>query len=84
MTTPPDSFELRTAPSGPRHYLACKPVHCGDTLQLCFSGGWVTGRYEWDSNVVNRPRFHCSIELATGGVEECAIVIPEGALLRRP
>ena len=83
MSTPGDTLELRVGPSGPRYFLAGKPVHGGDTLRLCFSGGWVTGRYEWANDPAVLPRFHCSIELAGGGVDECSIPIPEGALLRR-
>ena len=79
-----DTIELRAGASGLRYYLADRPVHGGDTLQLCFSGGWVTGRYEWNADPSERPRFHCSIELEGGEVEECSIPIPEGALLRRP
>jgi len=84
MSSSPDTLELRARASGPRFCLAGRPVHGGDTLQLCFSGGWVTGRYEWDGDPSTPPRFHCSIELEGGRVEECSLPLPEGALLRRP
>jgi hypothetical protein len=53
-------------------------------MQLCFSGGWVTGRFEWSGDPGERPRFSCSIELDGGGVEEHVVEIPDRALLRWP
>jgi hypothetical protein len=78
------ALELRSAPSGLRHYLGGRPLHGGDLLQLCFSGGWVTGRYERDREHPDRAWFHCSIELDGGRTAEHVLAIPEGALVRRP
>jgi hypothetical protein len=77
------SLELRTDLAGrPRHYLAGRPVVGGSVVQLCFSGGWVTGRFDWNGNIDERPRFSASIELDGGGVAEHSLEIPERALLR--
>jgi hypothetical protein len=76
------SLELRDGAGGFRYYLAGKPVDGASVMQLCFSGGWITGRFEWSGNPTGRPRFHCSIELDGGGVEEHSLEIPERALLR--
>ncbi len=86
MNTPSthQAIELRAAMSGPRYYLAGRALHGGDILQLCFSGGWVTGRYEWDQGQGGRPRFSCSIELEGGGVATHSLEIPERALFRWP
>lgn len=68
-----------------RHYLAGRVVQGGDPIDLCFSGGWVTGRYEWSGATHELPRFHYSIELmAEGKVVEGTLEIPEGAVLRWP
>lgn len=68
-----------------KHRLAGRPVHGGDPIQLCFSGGWVTGRYEWSGQAHEPAYFHYSLELiAEGQVEPGIIVIPEGAILRWP
>jgi hypothetical protein len=40
-----------------RHYLAGRPVHCGDSLQLFLAGEWVTGRYEWTGKPDELPTF---------------------------
>jgi hypothetical protein len=79
------SLELRTGLGGrPRYYLAGRVVTGGSVLQLCFSGGWVTGRLDWSGESPVRPRFYASIELEGGGVEEHSLELPEGALLRWP
>ena len=52
--------------------------------QLCFSGGWVTGRFEWNGELGEGPRFSCSIELDGGRVAEHSLEIPDGALMRWP
>jgi hypothetical protein len=78
------SLELRDRPSGPRYYLAGRPLVGCSTVQLCFSGGWVTGRFEWSGNPDEPPRFHCSIEQEVGGVVDHVLDIPEKALLRWP
>lgn len=79
----PETLKLAESFSGLRYTLHGKPLHGGDTLALCFSGGWVVGRFEWSSDPAERPRFHCSIELEGGEVEPFDIPIPERALLRR-
>lgn len=84
MQDQPSTLELRAGPSGPRYYLAGRPVSGGSPLQLCFSGGWVTGRYEWSGDYADAPRFFASIELAGGQVEILSFALPEGALLRWP
>jgi hypothetical protein len=78
------SLELRERQDGRyKHFLSGRPLNGGDPVQLCFSGGWVTGRYEW-SLPEQPPRFHFSVELAGGRVWEAHIELPEGALLRWP
>lgn len=46
-----------------RHYLAGKPVHCGDVLELYLDGQWKTGRYEWTGKPDDLPTFHHDGEL---------------------
>jgi hypothetical protein len=84
MSDPADTLELRTGPSGPRYHLAGRPVTGGAPVQLCFSGGWVTGRFEWTREYAEAPKFHASIELEGGKVHALAFDLPEGALLRWP
>jgi len=38
-----------------RYYLANQPVHCGEILELCHSGSWVPGRFEWSGDPEERP-----------------------------
>jgi hypothetical protein len=80
---PPATLKLINTLSGLRYSLLGKPLLGGDTLSMCFSGGWVVGRFEWNSDPAEPPRFHCSIELEGGQVEALDIVIPERTLLRR-
>jgi len=80
----PQTLELRTTGGRPRHWLGDRPVNGGDALELCFSGGWVVGRYEWDAEKQERPLFHCSIVLQEGDVAETVIEIPDGAVMRWP
>jgi hypothetical protein len=82
MTGRAKSLDLRDGASGPRYHLAGRPVAGGSVVQLCFSGGWVTGRFEWSGQADEKPHFHCSVELDGGGVEEHVVEIPERALLR--
>jgi len=84
MTDHAGSLELRAGLSGPRYFLAGRLVPNGSVVQLCFSGGWVTGRMEWTGVPDGKPRFHASIELDGGGVVEHSLPLPEGALLRWP
>ncbi|MET0388738.1 MAG: hypothetical protein ABW321_22390 [Polyangiales bacterium] len=68
-----------------KHYLFGRPVGGGDPIDLCFSGGWVTGRYEWSGEPAERPSFHYSLELIDEGrVAQGVITIPDGAILRWP
>jgi hypothetical protein len=68
-----------------KHYLDGRPVNGGDPIDLCFSGGWVTGRYEWSGEPNVPPCFHYSLELiAEGRVAPGILAIPEGAVLRWP
>jgi hypothetical protein len=78
-----ETIEIAETLSGWRYCLEGRPLHGGDTVALCFSGGWVIGRFEWNSDLSERPRLHCSIELVGGKVEPFSLVIPEGAILRR-
>jgi hypothetical protein len=79
----PETLKLIDTLSGLRYSLQGKPLRGGDTVALCFSGGWVIGRFEWNSDPAEPPRFHCSIELEGGKVEMIDIAIPERALLLR-
>jgi len=80
---PVGTLKLAETLSGLRYCLDGKPLRGGDILELCFSGGWVVGRFEWTSDPAERPTFHCSIELVGGKVEPFDLAIPEGAILRR-
>ena len=85
MTGRAKTLELRPDLAGrPRYYLAGRPVPGGSVVQLCFSGGWITGRFDWSGSTDERPRLSCSIELDGGGAGEHSLAIPERALLRRP
>jgi hypothetical protein len=84
MTDHDHTLELRHGLVGDRYYLDGRLLNGGDILELCFSGGWVTGRYEWNPERAENPRFYCSIELAGGGVTEHVLEIPNRALLRWP
>ncbi len=79
----PEALQLVNTQSGLRYSLRGKPLYGGDTIALCFSGGWVIGRFEWNSDLDQPPRFHCSIELEGGRVATCTLAIPEGALALR-
>jgi hypothetical protein len=68
-----------------KYYLAGRPVSGGDPIDLCFSGGWVTGRFEWNGDGHVPPEFHFSITLlGEGRVHEASFVLPEGAIVRWP
>ncbi len=41
-----------------RYYLAGRPVHCGDVLDLYIEGHWRSGRYEWTGKTDELPTFH--------------------------
>jgi hypothetical protein len=74
-------LELRVRGTGFKHYLLERPLSGGDVIELCMSGGWVTGRYEW-AGEAQLPRFHFSVELGEGRVWESSFALPEGALVR--
>lgn len=78
------SLELRDTQGRLRFFLDGRVVSGGSTLELCFSGGWVVGRFEWSGDAAEAPRFHASIELAAGGVVEHSLSLPDGARLRWP
>lgn len=40
-----------------RHYVANRPVHCGDMLELYSDGQWKIGRYEWTGKADELPTF---------------------------
>jgi hypothetical protein len=85
MRTDGSTLELVDRSGRVKYYLAGRVVTGGDPVDLCFSGGWVTGRYEWSGDVSERPSFHYSLELmAEGRVAQGIIEIPEGAVLRWP
>jgi hypothetical protein len=79
----PEALQLVETQSGFRYALRGKPLYGGDTIALCFSGGWVIGRFEWNSDLDRPPRFHCSIEIEGGRVAAFSLDIPEGALVLR-
>jgi hypothetical protein len=68
-----------------KYSLGGRLVSGGQPLDLCFSGGWVTGRFEWSGDAAERPRFHYSIALlGEGRVHEDSFVLPENAVMRWP
>jgi hypothetical protein len=75
------TLELRDQGGRLKHYLDGKPVNGGDLLEVCFSGGWLPMRYEWNGDL-SSPRFHFSVELGAGRVWESFLELPEDALLR--
>lgn len=78
------SLRLGRAQGADRFFLHDRPVGGGDIVQLCTSGGWITGRFEWDAGVGGVPTFYFSVELEGGGVTQLDFPIPERALLRWP
>ena len=74
---------------GLRHFLACRPVHAGDVLDLRLSGDqWIPVHYEWSWQPTDVPRGY----MALGGRGEdigwdpgvVSFKLPERAELRRP
>jgi hypothetical protein len=85
MSTPSQTVRLVERDGRARYWLGDRPVNGGDPIDLCFGGGWVTGRFEWTGARVERPRFHYSISLvAQGRVVEGDLELPEGAVVRWP
>jgi ketosteroid isomerase-like protein len=78
-----ETLRLGQAQGSRRFVLAGRGLNGGDIVQLCCSGGWITGRFEWDGQPDAAPRFFFSIEREGGRVEQQSLAIPEGALLRR-
>ena len=76
------TLELRDQGGRPKHYLDGRPVSGGDLIEVCFSGGWLPMRYEWNGDVLRPPHFHFSVELGGGRVWESFLELPEDALLR--
>lgn len=76
-------LELRERARRWQHFLLGRPVHGGDPIELCFSGGWVTGRHEW-AGPEHAPRLFFSVELGGGRGWESWLELPEGALLSWP
>ncbi len=66
-----------------RWFLNDRPLDGGTIVQLCCSGGWLTGRFECDSGTGDAPTFFFSIELGGGELSQQKLALPEGALLRR-
>jgi len=83
MTTEPETLRLAPAQGTLRWTLGGRVLHGGDLIQVCCSGGWITGRFEVGSDVDAKPLFYFSIELGGGKVAQQFIEIPEGALVRR-
>jgi len=79
----PETLHLVHAQGSLRYALGARALNGGDLFELCCSGGWLTGRFEWDGRVDAAPRFFFSIELEGGKVAQHSLEIPEGALLRR-
>lgn len=84
MTEVSGSLSLGRAAGAERYFLLDRAIRGGDIVQLCASGGWITGRYEWDPGSSRPPTFYFSVELDGGGVEQLSFPIPERALLRWP
>jgi hypothetical protein len=85
MSTLSQTFRLVERDGRAKYWLGDRPVNGGDPIDLCFSGGWVTGRFEWTGVLAERPRFHYSIALVVNGcVVKGDLVLPEGAVVRWP
>jgi hypothetical protein len=83
---PKHGSPLRTgkAQGTSRFFLEDRPLSGGSVVELCCSGGWLTGRFEWEGDVDAAPSFYFSIEIEGGDVDQQRIELPEGALLRWP
>jgi hypothetical protein len=56
-------LELRTEAGGLRYYLAGKPIHAGELLELLLDDGrWMLGRYEWNYRKEDSPWFYLDTE----------------------
>ncbi len=83
MSPPAASMRLGRAQGAHWYFLRDRPISGGDVVQMCTSGGWIMGRFDWDSGVGGVPTFYFSVELDGGGVALLHFPIPERALLRR-
>jgi hypothetical protein len=84
MSDTSGTIELAHAQGTLRYSLLGRSLSGGDVVQLCCSGGWITGRFEWEGSTEAPPSFYFSIELAGGRTAQRVLPIPEGALLRWP
>lgn len=84
MPFPAGFLTLGHAQGSTRYFLLDRPISGGDVIELCASGGWLTGRFEWDAGIDGEPMFYFSVELDGGGVEQLSFPIPDRALLRWP
>ncbi|AKF11686.1 hypothetical protein [Sandaracinus amylolyticus] len=76
------SLRRGIARGGEAWFLNDRSLHGGDIVELCCSGGWITGRFEHDVGTGGAPTFFFSIELGEGRVAQMSISLPEGALMR--
>jgi len=69
-------LELRREAGGMRNYLAGKPVHAGDILELWKAGAWLRGRYEWTFRTDDEPVLYLA--------EDKAVCLSSADVLRWP
>lgn len=79
---PAEPLQVGTAQGTLRYLHGGRVLSGGEPVQLCCSGGWLTGRFE-ATGVEHPARFFFSIELGAGQVEQLSIELPTAALLRR-
>jgi ketosteroid isomerase-like protein len=78
-----ETLQIGQAQGSRRYMLGDRVVTGGEILEMCCSGGWLTGRFEWSGQLEDAPTFFFSIELDGGQVAQHSMPLPEGALLRR-
>jgi hypothetical protein len=83
------SLELRRDGEGLRHYLAGRPVHQGEELELLLAEGrWLRGCYEWTGAPVVWPAFRVTLAGRVSATSERkltgALPLPPSARLRWP
>ena len=83
MTTS-GSLTLGRSQGAEHYFLLGRALHGGDIVQLCTSGGWLTGRFEHDHGEGGLPTFFFSVELDGGGIAQLHFPLPDRALLRWP
>lgn len=75
-----ERVELRVEAGRLRYYLAGKPIHAGDLLELRLDDGrWMLGRYEWNYRKEDWPWLYFENEAGTA-----VNVNPDIFLLRWP